>query len=171
MITVLEALQAQFEKQRARMIEANSRGRVSHTQTKYHDQTHDLIQRQYHLYYDEKSGKWRPTRKQRQRPLKKGQVVEMWVLDPASLRDNLCTRYEGELYNQGQGPQPNTDTHPHCACQRIVVAAPNDKGRLDWIVRKPRNKRKPKIRIPDQFKTPASPYDPDDPRNPQATFS
>ena len=166
--TVLEALQEQFHKQRDRMAHRTILGLDSHTEQKTSKCTLDLIELQYHLRYDDKSGKWLPTRKPRQRPLQEGQAVEMWVTRGA--KDRLCRRFEGELYNQGMGPIPGHDTHPNCRCVRELVAVVTDDGNLGWATPKPRNKRKPKIRVPDDYKEPANPYDPDSIRTPDPVF-
>ena len=166
--TVLECLQEQYLKQDDTI--QHTIGFDKNKLKAYKQQTHDLIERMYHLQYDEKTGKWKPTRKPRQRPLRDGAVVEMWVVH-SETKDHLCLRFEGEMYNQGEGPRPVEDSHPHCRCRREVVAIPSDKGGLKWAVPKPRNKRKPKIKVPKEYREPASPYDVDSIRAPDAVFA
>ncbi len=46
---------------------------------------------------------------------------EEWV----TLGDNPCVRckaLDGKRYVRGRGPQPVTDTHPHCQCTRLPVS-------------------------------------------------
>lgn len=33
--------------------------------------------------------------------------------------DQLCTQYEGAIYEKNEGPQPIDDTHPNCKCERV----------------------------------------------------
>ena len=44
-------------------------------------------------------------------------ILEVWVLHGAE--DTLCTQYEGAVYEKGDGPQPEDDTHPNCHCERV----------------------------------------------------
>ena len=165
--TVLECLQEQYLKQENTI--KHTMGFDKNKLKAYKQQTLDLIEAVYHLQYDSKKGKWVATRKPRQRPLKKGQVVEMWVTRGA--KDDLCLRFEGELYNQNEGPRPIQDTHPNCVCKREVVALPSEKGGLKWAVSKPRNKSKPKVKVPKEYKDPVNPYDVDSIRSPSAVFA
>lgn len=167
--SVLDLLQEQYHKQRTYLAQSKAIANRPALQ-RFLKHTHDMIETVYHLQYNDKLGKWTKTRKPRLRPLQDNKVVEMWVLSSESARDQLCTRFEGELYNQGQGPYPDVDTHPHCKCSREIVAIPNDKGRLSWAVKKPRNKRRPKIKVPRAYQEPINPYDIDSPRAPQPTF-
>ena len=45
-------------------------------------------------------------------------VLEVWTLHGAV--DELCTQYEGTIWERGTGPQPVQDTHPNCKCTRDV---------------------------------------------------
>lgn len=43
-------------------------------------------------------------------------TLEVWTLHGAV--DDLCTQYEGTIWEQGTGPMPVADTHPNCKCTR-----------------------------------------------------
>ena len=43
--------------------------------------------------------------------------LERWKINGA--KDELCLQYEGSIWEVYQGPQPETDTHPNCKCERI----------------------------------------------------
>lgn len=133
--------------------------------------TRDMIDLHYHLQYNDKTGKWEVTRKPRLRPLQKGKPVELWVIGPTTT-DRTCTRFANEMYNQGEGPVPIRDTHPHCVCRREIVAIPGDRGGLKWAITRPKNTRQPKLkRTPKAYRKPIDPYDVDSIRSPDAVFA
>lgn len=167
-----QVLKDQYHKQRSHITQHASGGLADRSMLlECLKLTHNMIEQYYHLQYNEKTQRWERTRKPRLRPLTKGKVVELWVCGPAT-EDDLCLRFQNEMYNQGQGPVPILDTHPSCICHREIVAIPGDRGGLKWAVTRPRKKSRPKLsKTPKQYKTTVNPYDVDNIRQQEAVFA
>lgn len=152
---------------------------MMHVTTSYNDrvylaQTGHMILNMYGIEFDVVTNAWQPPRKKRSKILKEQEPVEIWLTNGA--KDHACTRYSNTLWNQSEGPIPGTDTemndtHIRCQCIRRLVATPGADDKLQWYgVKKPRDRKNPKAKLPKEYQRVLNPYAADDLRQPDVAY-